>query len=217
MPSSMRKAAGWTSRTRGRRPMLYGSVGPRPRKDYSCKINGRAASNHPASTYINSMKTLYELERSSCRWPIADLTLPGRRPGSQHLFCGKPAAPGKPYCREHAAARAFGSSSLQNRGIRPIQGRAQIASWSASKPKGRHNFFRSLGGFAIARSGSFKPLLQSFESDARLTVHAPTHQEKIENPSRASHAIGFSKRPGTLRGVAQGPEGDALASAPGYL
>jgi hypothetical protein len=128
--------------------MLYGSVGPRPRKDYSCKINGRAASNHPASTYINSMKTLYELERSSCRWPIADLTLPGRRPGSRHLFCGKPAAPGKPYCREHAA-RAFRSSSLQNRGRRPRQSRAQIASWSASKPKARHNPFRSLGGFAL--------------------------------------------------------------------
>ena len=71
---------------------------------------------------------------------------------SQYLLCGKPAAPGEPYCREHAA-RAFGSSSLQNRGRRPRQGRAQIASWSASKPKGRHNFFRSLGGFAIARSG----------------------------------------------------------------
>jgi hypothetical protein len=146
MPSSMRKAAGWTSRTRGRRPMLYGSVGPRPRKDYSCKINGRAASNHPASTYINFMKTLYELERSSCRWPIADLTLPGRRPGSQHLYCGKPAAPGKPYCREHAA-RAFQPLSLQNRGRRPRQGRAQVASWSASKPKAA-NLFRSLGGFA---------------------------------------------------------------------
>jgi hypothetical protein len=116
-----------------------------PPQDYSCKINGRAASNHPASTYINSMKTLYELERSSCRWPIADLTLPGRRPGSQHLFCGKQAAPGKPYCREHAA-RAFQPLSLQNRGRRQRQGRAQIASWSASKPKARHNLFGSLGG-----------------------------------------------------------------------
>ncbi|MGH6811618.1 MAG: GcrA family cell cycle regulator [Methylocella sp.] len=125
--------------------MLYGSVGPRPRKDYSCKINGRAASNHPASTYINPMKTLYELERSSCRWPIADLTLPGRRPGSRHLFCGKPAAPGKPYCREHAA-RAFQPLSLQNRGRRQRQGRAQTASSSASKPKACHNLFGSLGG-----------------------------------------------------------------------
>jgi|GEM_PF-3856380 len=38
------------------------------------------------------------------------------------------------------------------------------------------------GRSGVARSGSFKPLLQSFESDARLTVHAPTHQEQIENP-----------------------------------
>jgi len=127
--------------------MLYASVG-HARKDYSCTINGRVASNHPASTYINSMKTLYELEQSSCRWPIADLTLPGRRPGSQHLFCGKPAAPGKPYCREHSA-RAFSPLSLQNRGRRPRKSRAQIASWSASKPRARHSLFRSLGGFAL--------------------------------------------------------------------
>src|ERR1700730_1749187 len=60
----------------------------------------------PAAHYINSMKTLYELEPGACRWPIADVTLPGRRPGSQHLFCGEPAAPGKPYCRKHIA-RAF--------------------------------------------------------------------------------------------------------------
>jgi hypothetical protein len=63
-----------------------------------------AAPSHPH--YINSMKTLYELERWACRWPVADVTLPGRRPGSQHLFCGEPAAPGKPYCRKHTA-RAF--------------------------------------------------------------------------------------------------------------
>jgi hypothetical protein len=74
-------------------------------------LGGMAAPSRPH--YINSMKTLHELEPWACRWPIANVTLPGRRQGSQHLFCGEPTAPGKPYCRKHTA-RAFGRPGRDN-------------------------------------------------------------------------------------------------------
>jgi hypothetical protein len=41
----------------------------------------------------------------------------------------------------------FDPLSLQNRGRRPRQGRAQISSWSASKPKARHRFSHSRRSF----------------------------------------------------------------------
>lgn len=40
-----------------------------------------------------------DLGADQCRWPTTadDVTR------SEHKFCGRPAAPGKPYCRAHAA------------------------------------------------------------------------------------------------------------------
>jgi hypothetical protein len=44
-----------------------------------------------------------------------------------------------------------------------------------------HAFFSSGGLSGVARGWPVEPRLQSFESDAGLVVHAPAHQEKIEN------------------------------------
>lgn len=40
-------------------------------------------------------KTLLELERGDCRWPVGDVGEPG------FFFCGAPAAPERPYCKGH--------------------------------------------------------------------------------------------------------------------
>lgn len=40
---------------------------------------------------------LIELARHDCRWPVNDAER-----GAEHLFCGRPSAPERPYCRTHA-------------------------------------------------------------------------------------------------------------------
>jgi GcrA cell cycle regulator len=40
-------------------------------------------------------KTLLDLESNDCRWPVGEPRQP------DFHFCGKPHAPGRPYCQEH--------------------------------------------------------------------------------------------------------------------
>ncbi|MBT1154338.1 hypothetical protein J1C56_01905 [Aminobacter anthyllidis] len=40
---------------------------------------------------------LLELARHDCRWPVNDA-----EKGAEHLFCGRPSAPERPYCRAHS-------------------------------------------------------------------------------------------------------------------
>jgi GcrA cell cycle regulator len=53
--------------------------------------------------------TLTDLSAQTCRWPIGDPKHEDFR------FCGKPVAPGKPYCGEHCAVAYVGSSKSSSR------------------------------------------------------------------------------------------------------
>jgi hypothetical protein len=64
-------------------------------------------------------------------------------------------------------------------------------------PAGGHAFFSKIPKLSPRRGGqsgvtqAFEAFLQLFERDAGLAVHAPAHQEKIENPKpNAGRGIG---------------------------
>lgn len=65
---------------------------PRPASALSGRVEAPivrdAASRHVA---------LVDLKHDECRFPVNDAA-----PGEMHLFCGMPAAAGRPYCRHHA-------------------------------------------------------------------------------------------------------------------
>lgn len=42
------------------------------------------------------LRPLADLKANECRWPVNDADH-----GEAHLFCGAPAATGKPYCPDH--------------------------------------------------------------------------------------------------------------------
>lgn len=57
---------------------------------------GERAARTPPPPPKPKGKSVVELNAVTCRWPIGDPK------DSDFHFCGKKAAPGKPYCAEHA-------------------------------------------------------------------------------------------------------------------
>jgi len=63
---------------------------------------------------VAKRKTLLDLESNDCRWPVGEPRHP------DFHFCGKPHAPGRPYCQEHWNM-AFQPPRPRNQRPGPIQ------------------------------------------------------------------------------------------------
>ena len=70
---------------------------------------------------------LYDLRRTSCRWPLGTFL------ASTQLFCGAPSIPGCPYCTEHRE-RAFNRFGIARANKRAAGGAAVRASQPAMTP-----------------------------------------------------------------------------------
>ena len=62
----------------------------------------------PPAPEPSGPRLLIDLDWHGCRWPMGEAT------DGRHLFCGRPQAPGKPYC-ERCVARAKGGASSPSR------------------------------------------------------------------------------------------------------
>lgn len=69
------------------------------------KRTRKAAKPEKAEKPAAPTPAIMELQGPTCRWPIGDPREP------DFHFCGAPALPGKPYCREHAAIAYVNSSN----------------------------------------------------------------------------------------------------------